>query len=178
MDLPILSTSLLLSLLSLIGLGFFIRASVKDRTKQIKLINSDPEEVLFNKLQTYFENRAYKVTALNKETNEITFQGFVKASWFLAIFLSGLAAFGLFCLALVLSFLYPSLGNLIWLILLLAPIAGVFYYRNACRLEKVLLKIDTVAETEIKAKNYLTITAHRDELIQLQKTLSFDTVEA
>ena len=174
MDLSILSTSLLLTLLSLIGLVFFIRASVKDRTKQIKLTTSDSEDILVSKLQTYFENRAYKVTDLNKETNEITLQGFVKASWFLAIFLSGLAAFGLFCLALILSFLYPAISNFIWLLLLLAPMAGVFYYRNACRIEKVLLKIDTAAET----KNYLTVTAHRDELTQLQKTLSFELAES
>ena len=170
MDLSILSTSLLLTLLSLIGLVFFIRASVKDRTKQIKLTTSDSEDILVSKLQTYFENRAYKVTAFDKDKN----QGFVKASWFLAIFLSGLAAFGLFCLALILSFLYPAISNFIWLLLLLAPMAGVFYYRNACRIEKVLLKIDTAAET----KNYLTVTAHRDELTQLQKTLSFELAES
>ena len=176
MDLSILSTSLLLSLLSLIGLVFFIRASVKDRTKQIKLSTSDSEEILLSKLEKYFETRAYKVTTLNKETNEITFQGFVKASWFLAIFLSGLAAFGLFCLALILSFLSPFLSNFIWVLLLLAPVAGVFYYRNASRVEKVLLKIDTRGKAE--TKNYLTVTAHRDELIQLQKTLSFDVAES
>ena len=175
MDLSILSTSLLLTLLSLIGLVFFIRASVKDRTKQIKLTTSDSEDILLRKLQTYFENRAYKVTELNKETKEITLQGFVRASWFLAIFLSGLAAFGLFCLALILSFLYPALSNFMWLLLLLAPIAGVFYYRNACRVEKVLLKIDTAAA---ETKNYLTVTAHRDELVELQKTLSFELAES
>ncbi len=176
MDLSILSTSLLLTVLSLIGLVFFIRASVKDRTKQIKLATSDSEEVILSKLQTYFENRAYKVTALDKETNEITFQGFVRASWFLAIFLSGLAAFGLLCLALVFSFVSPSSSNFVWLLLLLAPMAGIFYYRNASRVEKVLLKIDTVAEAE--TKNYLTVTAHRDELIELQKTLSFELAES
>lgn len=174
MDLPIIFTSLLLTVLSLIGLVFFIRASVKDRTQQIKLVTSDSAETLLTKIQEYFTTRAYKVTALNKETNEVTFQGFVQASWFLAIFLSGLAAFGLFCLALILSFFYPSLSNAIWGILLLAPIAGVFYYRNANRVEKVLLQIETVAET----KNCLTITAHRDELKQLQKTLSFSAAES
>lgn len=178
MDLPILSTSLLLTVLSLIGLVFFIRASVKERTQQIQLITSDSEEILLNKLQKYFETRAYKVTALNKETNEITFQGFVKASWFLAIFLSALAAFGLFCLALILSFLYPFFSNFIWVILLLAPVAGIFYYRNASRVEKVLLKIETITEVETATKNYLTITAHRDELTQLQKTLSFSVAES
>ena len=176
MDLSILSTSLLLTLLSFVGLVFFIRASVKDRTQQIKLATSDSEEILLNKLQQYFETRAYKVAAFNQETNEITFQGFVRASWFLAIFLSGLAAFGLFCLALILSFLYPFLGNFTWVILLFSPIAGIFYYRNASRIEKVLLKIETIAEQE--TKNYLTITAHRDELTQIQKTLSFDMAES
>lgn len=173
MDLPIISTSLLLTVLSLIGLVFFIRASVKDRTQQIKLTTSDSAEILLSKIQKHFANRAYQVTALDKETNEVTFQGFVKASWFLAVFLSGLAAFGLFCLALILSFSYPSLSNAIWLILLLSPLAGAFYYRNASRLEKVLLKIETIADT----KNCLTVTAHRDELIQLRKNLSFDVVE-
>lgn len=177
MNLPILSTSLLLTVLSLIGLVFFIRASVKDRTKQIKLTTSDSEEIILSKLEKYFDTRAYRVTDLNKETNELTFQGFVQASWFLAIFLSGLAAFGLFCLALIVSFLYPLLSNLSWGLLLLAPLAGIFYYRNASRVEKVLLKIETIRETEIIAKNYLTITGHRDELSQLQKTLSFEIAD-
>lgn len=174
MDLPIIFTSLLLTVLSLIGLVFFIRASVKDRTQQIKLVTSDSTETLLAKIQEYFASRAYRVTDLDRETNEVTFQGFVRASWFLAVFLSGLAAFGLFCLALVLSFSYPSISNAVWGILLLAPIAGVFYYRNASRVEKVLLQIDPIAET----KNCLTVTAHRDELIQLQKTLSFDVAES
>lgn len=174
MDLPNIFTSLLLTVLSLIGLVFFIRASVKDRTQQIKLVTSDSTETLLAKIQEYFASRAYRVTNLDRETNEVTFQGFVRASWFLAVFLSALAAFGLFCLALVLSFSYPSISNAVWGILLLAPIAGVFYYRNASRVEKVLLQIDTIAET----KNCLTVTAHRDELIQLQKTLSFDVAES
>ncbi|MGK7952723.1 MAG: cofactor assembly of complex C subunit B [Xenococcaceae cyanobacterium] len=174
MDLPNIFTSLLLTVLSLIGLVFFIRASVKDRTQQIKLVTSDSTETLLAKIQEYFASRAYQVTNLDRETNEVTFQGFVRASWFLAVFLSALAAFGLFCLALVLSFSYPSISNAVWGILLLAPIAGVFYYRNASRVEKVLLQIETIAET----KNCLTVTAHRDELIQLQKTLSFDVAES
>ena len=177
MNLLIFSTSFLLTVLSLIGLVFFIRASVKERIKQIKLTTSDSEEIILSKLEKYFESRAYRVTDLNKETNELTFQGFVQASWFLAIFLSGLAALGLFCLALILSFLYPWLSNLSWGLLLLSPLAGVFYYRNANRVEKVLLKIETIAEREIAAKNYLTITGHRDELRQLQKTLSFENAD-
>ena len=177
MDLSILATSFLLTSLSLIGLVFFIRASVKDRTKQIKLVTSDSEEILLGKLQNYFESRAYKVTAFDKDKNQITWQGIVQASWFLAIFLTGLAALGLFCLALILSFLYPPLSNFVWLILLLAPLAGVFYYRNASRVEQVLLQIETGVAAEQTTKNCLTVTAHRDELAQLQKTLSFDSAE-
>ena len=174
MDASILSPSLLLTFLSLIGLVFFIRASIKDRTQQIKIVTSDSEEIVLSKLKAYFDARAYKVTSFDPEKNQITLEGFVQPSWFLAIFLTGLAALGLFCLALMLSFFYPFLGNNVWIVLLFAPTAGVFYFRNAGRVEQVLFQIETILETEQEAKNQLTVTAHRDELIQLQKTVSFN----
>ena len=135
MDAPVIYSTFILTLLTTIGLGFFIRASVKDRTKQIQLVADDSETILLNKLQEYFESRAYQLVAVDPAKQQVTFRGFVQPSWFLAIFLSLLAAFGLFCIVLILFLLYPASNDLLWLLILLAPLAGLFYWRKAGRWE-------------------------------------------
>lgn len=156
------------------GLFFFIRASIKERTQQITFSVETSQESLLEQLKTYFEKRAYQVINLDPQKQQITYQGFVRPSWFLAIFLSILAAIGLLCLALVLSLLYPFLSPLIFLVILSAPGAGWFYWQKAGRLEQVLLNVK--ADTNSK-QNLVTIIAHRDELIQLQQSLSLKPVE-
>ena len=160
----------------MIGLFFFIRASAKDRTKEIKLIIEQSEESLVQHLQQYFTQRAYQVTAVDPTQKQITFQGFVSPSWFMAIFLSCLAALGLLCLTLVLSLLYPSLSALFLALTLFSPIAGIFYWYKAGRLEQVLLKVESLKEHEGKEKCLVTVTAHRDELIHLQGSLPIKLV--
>jgi hypothetical protein len=54
-DVPVIASTFLLTLLMMLGLFFFIRASVKDRTKQIQLVPPDSEDVLLKKLQQYFK---------------------------------------------------------------------------------------------------------------------------
>ena len=173
MNTPVVATALIMTVLTFIGLLFFIRASIKDRTKQIKLIPDESEEVFLSKLQTYFEQRAYQIVNVDTENQTVTFQGFVKPSFFLAILLTGLAGLGLFCLALVLAFLYPNLTGFSWCLLGLAPVAGFFYWRNAGRSENVLLGLYPRKE----GVNLVTVTAHRDELIQLQNNLNLQTVK-
>jgi hypothetical protein len=171
-NIPILSSTFLLTLLLMVGLFFFIRASVKDRTQQSQLIAEESEQSLLPQLQEYFDQRAYQVAAVDAAQNQVTFQGFVKPSWFLAIFLSLLAGCGWICLALVLSFLYPSAGNLFLLLtLLIAPAAGVFYWKKAGRLEQVSLKVEALPEEGEAERSLITVTAHRDELIQLKRAL-------
>jgi hypothetical protein len=160
----------------MVGLLFFIRASVKDRTEQIKLLTLEPEDLLVKKLKQYFAERAYRVTSIDPTKNQVTFEGFVQPSWFLAIFLTFLAGVGFFCLGLVLSLLYPSGGNLIWLPILLAPTAGIFYWQKAGKLEQVLLTVETIQQQQTN-KNVLTVTGHRDELIQLRQAFSCSLVE-
>jgi Cofactor assembly of complex C subunit B len=173
-DLPIIASTFLLTLLMMVGLFFFIRASVKDRTKQIQLVvPPDSEDVLLKKLQQYFEERAYQLTAIDSETKQVTFKGFVRPSWFLAILLTILAAVGLSCLALILLLLFPNTSNFLWLLLLIAPVAGVFYWRKSGRWEKILLQV--ISKTG--SPNLVSVTAHRDELIQLQENLSLQVVE-
>lgn len=156
-----------------IGLFFFIRASVKDRTKQIQLIPSESEDVLIKKLQEYFEGRAYQLTAVDPQTKQVAFKGFVQPSLFLAILLSLLALVGLSCLVLVLFLLYPEMSPIFWLLVLVAPLAGIFYWRKAGRWEEILLQVVNKADSP----NLVAVTAHRDELIQLQENLSVQTLE-
>ena len=155
-----------------IGTFFFIRASVKDRTKQIQLLPEESEDILIKRLQDYFEARAYKITSVNPENKQVAFKGYVQPSIFLAILLSFIAAIGLSCLAFVLLLLFSNLNSLTWMLVAIAPLAGVFYWQKAGRWEEILLQV--VARSD--RPNLVTITAHRDELIQLQENLTVRTV--
>lgn len=157
----------------IIGLFFFIRASVKDRTKQIQLVPQESEDILIKTLQGYFESRAYQLISVDANEKQLAFTGFVQPSMFLATLLSLLAMVGLSCLVLILFLIFPEISNLSWLLLLFAPLAGIFYWKKAGRWEKVLLRV--IPQTD--SINLVSITAHRDELIQLQKNLSVQTVD-
>lgn len=167
----ILSSTFLLTLLLAVGLFFFIRASVKDRTQQVKLIAEEPEESLLTRLQQYFDQRAYRVAAVEAATNQVIFQGFVRPSLLLAIFLTLLAACGILCLSLVFSYVYPMLTSVFLGLVLLAPAAGVFYWKKAGRSEQVVLKIEALPNQSTGTQSLITVTAHRDELLELQRVL-------
>jgi Cofactor assembly of complex C subunit B len=156
-------SSLILTLLIAVGLFFFIRASVKDRTKQEVLHSEVAPDTLRAKINLYFRQRAYQ---LSVQGETVTFQGTVRPSMFLAVFLSVLAFFGLGSVALVLASLVGG-GGWFWGILL-CPLAGVFYWQRAKRPEKVSLKIvERTATTEIH------IQAQRDEMEKFKQALGF-----
>lgn len=171
MSTTILSSTFVLTLLLAVGLFFFIRASVKDRTEQVQLIATEPEDSLLTRLQQYFDQRAYRVAAVDATTHQVTFQGVVRPSWFLAIFLTLLAACGILCLSLVLSLLYPKLSSFFVALVLLAPVAGVFYWHKAGRSEQVLLKVEAVTDQDPVSQSLVTVRGHRDELRSLQQAL-------
>lgn len=160
----------------LIGLFFFIRASVKDRTEQVQLLAEETEDSIWQKLRQYFDQRAYQVKDFEAQQGRLTLEGFVRPSWFLAIFLTILAACGLLCLSLVLSFLFPEQDKLFLLLILLAPGAGFFYWRNAGRLERVALQVDSLPATSNPPQSRVIVTGHRDELIALQRALPWQKV--
>lgn len=171
MDTAVLPSTLLLTVLLSIGLLFFIRASTKDRTEIVKLVSEQAEASLMPKLKQYFAQRSYQIASVNPEQNQVTFEGLVRPSWFLAIFLTLLAASGILCLSLVLSMLFPSLGQVFLGLVLLAPVAGVFYWTGAQRPEKVSLKLETSEDQQKSSGSQITVIAHRDELRELQKAL-------
>lgn len=176
MDFATLPSTLFLTVLLSIGLFFFIRASVKDRTQSVALASEQPEEVLMPQLRQYFAQRAYQVTSVDKQKNQVTFEGFVRPSRFLAGFLTLLAALGMLCLALVLSMVLPQVGLLSLGLVALAPLAGWFYWQRAGRPEQVSLRLQAGGDAASTGRggSILSVTAHRDELLALQEALSLE----
>lgn len=178
MMIPVIPSTFVLTLLLAIGLFFFVRASTKDRTEQEKLVAQQEADSLLTQIQQYFAARAYRVTQFNHEDNQITFEGVVRPSWFLAIFLTLLTAIGLLCLGLVLSMAIPNLGQLFWGLVLVSPLAGWFYWKGAKRPEQVSLKLDAVLGQGNQTQSLITVTAHRDELATLKQALHLQPWES
>lgn len=177
MDTAIVPSTLLLTLLLSVGLFFFIRASSKDRTTTAELLSTEDEATLMPKVKDYFRLRSYQVAGIDREKNQVVFEGFVQPSWFLAVFLTLLASAGMVCLALVLSLLFPNVGNLFLALVLLSPLSGVFYWKTAGRVEKVWLQMEEASRDESGSLTRITIIAHRDELIELERALQLKSVE-
>ena len=167
-----LISSFILTFLSSIGLIFFIKASVKPRTKNLKLIAEQEADLLLKQLKEYFSDRAYRIIDVNAANNQLTFEGIVRPSWFLAFFLTLLAALGALCFGLAISMLVPDSSKyLLWLVLV-SPLAGIFYWQKSKRPEKVELKLEGILTEGSQTKSLLSITGHRDELAALQTALS------
>jgi len=176
MSVTSLASTLVLTLLLAVGLFFFIRASVKDRTKEVTLVFEQEKTSMFDELQQYFAHRSYRVVTIDSAQNQVTYEGFVKPSIFLAIFLTLLAAIGILCLALVWSLLFPGLSSLFLVLVLLSPVAGIFYWKKAGRPERVLLKFPNQSSLPHELQQ-ITVVAHRDELIELQRSLKLKPSE-
>jgi Cofactor assembly of complex C subunit B len=176
MDNTILPSTLLLNLLLIVGQVFFIRASTKDRIEKAQLISTQEEAILLPRLKEYFQSRFYRVAEVDPEQNQVTFEGFVRPSLFLAAFLTLLALVGTMSLALVLSQLFPSYGSIFLGLLLLSPLSGLFYWKKAGRLEKVLLKVEPTKSNQ-DSSSRITIVAHRDEINELQQALKLNLCE-
>lgn len=174
-----------LTFLLFIGLFFFIRASVKDRTETALYETPLGEVALLENLQQYFANRSYRVTTVDPSSGRISLEGKVGASLFLAIFLGSLAGVGLFCLALVLTIAVPQLQSWPFGLLILSPLASWFYWRDATRIEQVSFQvmppIDNEATQDSQSTTsgtYLQVTAHRDELAALASQVPLKRQEA
>jgi len=177
MDTTVLSSTFTIALLMAIGLFFFIKASVKERIEQIKFASPRAQESLLTQLQEYFASRAYRVAAVDAPNYQVTFEGFVRPSWFLAIFLTLLSAGGTLSLGLLLGMLVPQPGQIFLALVLLSPLAGIFYWKKAGRFEQVSLKLESVAESGSQTKSVVTVRAHRDELAAMEKALDLKPLE-
>ncbi len=164
------SSTLFLTILLAIGLGFFLRAASKDRTTVVDVQSPLPPLEVLNGLSFWLEERGWKKNGGNVEEKLLIFNGNVASSTFLVIFLSCLGGLGSACLGLVLIQLYPSLS---WWPLLLAvigaPLAGIIYRIRSQREESLEVKL---LSSDLSDSSILRIRAHRDELIAIQSELS------
>ena len=186
---PTRASTLLLTSLMVIGLVFFIRASTKDRIEVAQFGSTQPAEPLQQIVINHFQRRAYRqietpsedrdakrpVVAALKDEGAITVAGLVSPSWFMAIFLSALAAVGFACLALVVITLFPGWGWIMFGLVAASPLAGVFYWRKSNRPEKVVFRVESEKTENFVSK--LTVKGHRDELTELKNALS-STIKA
>lgn len=178
MTIPVIPSTFFLTLLLGVGLFFFIKASVKDRTQQETLSAAEDADALLEHIQTYFSSRAYRPVAIDRQDNAITYEGIVRPSGFLAVFLTLLTAVGTLCLGLVLSMVVPAYGNWFLGLVLISPVAGWFYWRRAERPERVSLKLEAVIDSDSQTESIVRVTAHRDELITLKQTLGLKPSES
>ncbi len=169
-DLVYPSTLLLTSLLA-IGFVFFVRASTKERLETKTWAIAQPAAEVGALLKRYFQQRGYAVHSASSDGREVTFQGKVAASRFLAALLFGLAVAGATCIALALTVLFPRGGILAFGLVGLAPLAPWFYWRGAQRVETVHVVLDPQPE-----QTHITLRGHRDELIAFANYL--DTAAA
>ena len=164
------SSTLFLTILLAIGLGFFLRAASKDRTTIVDIQSPLPPLEVLKGLSFWLEQRGWTKSGGNVEEKLLIFNGNVASSAFLVIFLSCLGGLGSACLGLVLIQLYPSLS---WWPLLLAaigaPLAGVIYRIKSNREESLEVKL---LSSDLSNSSVLRIKAHRDELIAIQLELS------
>ena len=164
------SSTLFLTILLAIGLGFFLRAASKDRTTIVDVQSPLPPLEVLKGFNFWLEERGWKKKGGNVEEKLLIFSGNVASSAFLVIFLACLGGVGSACLGLVLIQLYPSLS---WWPLLLAaigaPLAGIIYRIKTKREESLEIKL---LSSDLSDISILRIKAHRDELIAIQLELS------
>ncbi|AFY62335.1 cofactor assembly of complex C subunit B [Synechococcus sp. PCC 6312] len=166
----VLPSTLFLTLLLLMGLVFFLRASTKNRTEVKRLPAPGEPASLLTQIQNHLTGRAYRIIAVSPEQEQITFEGLVSASLGLAIFLTLLAALGLGSLGLVLGMVWPPLQGWGLGLVIFAPLATIFYWRGAQRLETVTVQLERPQSEP--GPTAITITAHRDELLALEAALN------
>ena len=143
----------------------------------IRLVTQLPEEPLREKIQQYFTQRAYRIASVDAAQSLVTFEGFVRPSAFLAVFLTLIAASGSFCAALVLAYVFPNGARFFPALVIIAPIAGIFYWNKSGRQEQVALQVEPLVAEGMPEQRLLTVTAHRDELAELRRAFGFEVFE-
>jgi Cofactor assembly of complex C subunit B len=170
----VLVSSSSLTFLLAIGLMFFIKASVKDRIEKISFAIDKPEKDFLAELDQYLAGRAYRLVDIS-DTTGVTYEGLVAPSWFMAIFLTSLAAGGFLCLGLVLNYIFTS--NLFLALAIFAPLAGLFYWRKSERLEQIVFVATEKDHGEQANGKVFSLTGHRDELKILERSLKIRPAE-
>jgi hypothetical protein len=87
-----------------------------------------------------------------------------------AAFLTFCTFMGLGSLGLVLSILIPELGTKAYLITLLSPYAGIYYWNNAQRIDEVSIKMEASDDEQITS---VIAQGDKEDLERFSKALNF-----
>ena len=161
-----------LYVLTLPGLFSLVTRSVK--TKPVTKVydipgpanpSAKPLRQTAAEIMAYFKAMNYEV-----ETAEevITFKGVLQRSNSQAAFLTFCTFMGLGSLGLVLSILVPDIGGNFYLLTLLSPYAGIYYWRNAQRVEEVQVKLETSDDDQMTS---IIALGGKEDLERFSKTL-------
>lgn len=148
-----------------IGLAFFIRASTKDRTEELEMACVRSAAEVDRLAKDHLTGRTYRIA--KTEDGTTLFEGQVRPSVFLAVFLSVLAAIGFACVGLIVGTAVPSLADNTIGIVILSPLAGAYYWKKAKKSERVVIAVQETGES----KSSVTAIGHRDELNVLRQML-------
>eukprot|EP01041_Mallomonas_annulata_P009406 gene9406-19514_t len=164
--------TLALYVLTLPGLFSLVTRAVKVKEVQKFYDIPGPENPTARPLkQTAAEIMAY-FKALNYEvavTEEvITFKGIMGRSTSQAYFLTFCTFVGLGSLGLVLSIVLPDLGSKAYLLTLLSPYAGIYYWNNAQREDTVKIKMETADDGQTTS---IIAQGGKEDLERFSKTL-------
>jgi hypothetical protein len=116
-------------------------------------------------VMAYFKALNYQVQAAEEV---ITFTGVMGKSKSQAAFLTFCTFMGLGSLGLVLSILVPDLGAKAYLLTLLSPYAGFYYWRNANREDVFKVKMETSDDDTLTS---IIAEGGKEDLERFAKTL-------
>lgn len=164
--------TLALYVLTLPGLYSLVTRSVKaSPTQRIYDVPGPANPTAKSTRQTAAEIMAY-FKAMNYEVGAaeetITFQGVMGQSKSQAAFLTFCTFMGLGSVALVLSILLPDVGAKAYLLTLLSPYAGIYYWNNAQRVDEVVIKMETSDDEQITS---IVAQGGKEDLERFSKAL-------
>ena len=162
-----------LYVLTLPGLYSLVTRSVK--TKPVRKVydipgpanpSAKPLRQTAAEVMAYFKSMNYEVVAAEEV---ITFRGVISRSNSQAFFLTFCTFMGLGSLGLVLSTISPDLvGGKAYLLTLLSPYAGFYYWKNAQRTDEVQIKIETSDDDQVTS---IISLGGKEDLERFSKTL-------
>lgn len=162
-----------LYVLTLPGLYSLVTRSVKvSKTQKIYDLpgpaapNSKPLRQVAGEVMAYFKALNYQVQAAEEV---ITFTGVMGKSKSQAAFLTFCTFMGLGSLGLVLSILVPEVGSKAYLLTLLSPYAGFYYWRNANREDVFKVKMETSDDDTMTS---IIAEGGKEDLERFAKTLN------
>jgi hypothetical protein len=116
---------------------------------------------------SYFKAMNYESSMTDEVIN---FKGIIGRSNSQAAFLTFCTFVGIGSFSLVLSILWQDLGNKAYLLTLLSPYAGIYYWNNAQRIDEVSVKMEVSDDEQLTT---IIAKGDKEDLERFSKALNF-----